>query len=299
MISGCRTTCCPRCFAETDFRSPNGFFVRKSDSRRIRRWRCRACGKSWSAATFDPCFGHKKRRIHGLLSLLLCSGVSLRRSARILGVHRTTVARKLCFLAQQARLRHQRLLMGIFPELLQFDEMETFLHSKWKPVSIGLIVDPLTRNVLSRELSIMPARGTEAAKARKKYGPRPDERTPGLHRLFNSMEGHLMDLEQITSDENPRYPPIVGAHCPHARHRQVKGKRGCIVGKGELKKTGFDPLFALNHTCAMIRDNVSRLRRRTWSTSKTMEGLRDHLDLYLDYHNRVLTRPRDFKTTVV
>jgi len=38
-----------------------------------------------------------------------------------------------------------------------------------------------------------------------------------------------------------------------ATHRTVKGRRGSIAGQGELKKIGFDPLFSLNHTCAMLR----------------------------------------------
>ena len=213
----------------------------------------------------------------------------MRRCAKILRIHRTTVARKLAFLAHLARLRQERFQASWIGELLQFDEMETFVHTKWKPVSLPLIVDPLTRKILAREVALMPARGTEAAKARAKYGPRRDERTPALNRLFASLGDQGRKIKHLTSDENPRYPPIVRRHCPEAHHQQVKGKRGALVGQGELKKIGFDPLFALNHTCAMIRDNVSRFRRKTWATSKTLTGLRDHLDLYVDFHNRVLT----------
>ena len=61
-----------------------------------------------------------------------------------------------------------------------------------------------------------------------------------------------------------------------------------MTGQGELKKLRFDPLFALNHTCAMLRANINRLFRRTWCTTKKKECLEDHLAVYMDFHNRVL-----------
>jgi len=65
--------------------------------------------------------------------------------------------------------------------------------------------------------------------------------------------------------------------------------RGCVAGQGELKKIGFDPLFSLNHTYAMMRANINRLFRRTWNTTKDPRKLRDHIDLYVWYHNSELT----------
>ncbi len=56
---------------------------------------------------------------------------------------------------------------------------------------------------------------------------------------------------------------------------------------GELKK-GFDPLFSLNHTCAMTRDRIKRLARKTWAISKKKEFLELHLAIYVDHHNRSL-----------
>ena len=61
-----------------------------------------------------------------------------------------------------------------------------------------------------------------------------------------------------------------------------------MTGQGELKKLRFDPLFALNHTCAMLRANINRLFRRTWCTTKKKERLEQHLAVYMDFHNRIL-----------
>jgi len=63
------------------------------------------------------------------------------------------------------------------------------------------------------------------------------------------------------------------------------GKKGCIAGQGELKKATFDPIFSINHTFAMMRANISRLIRKTWNTTKKVEGLIDHLNIYVWMHN--------------
>ena len=227
---------------------------------------------------------------------MLCSGVSQRRTALLLGTSAPTVARKLRFLARRKRAEHEAFLRELAPlptalDDVQFDEMETHEHSKWKPLSIALLVSR-ERKILGFRVSRMPARGVDAAKALKKYGPRPDERKAALHSLFADLKPVLAQTLKFTSDQKPLYAPIVRAHFPAARHEQVKGKRGCITGQGELKKIGFDPLFALNHTAAMLRANISRLFRRTWCTTKNRHRLVDHLWLYAAFHNQVLTGKR-------
>ncbi|HLT21984.1 MAG TPA: hypothetical protein VKZ84_01005, partial [Bacteriovoracaceae bacterium] len=73
---------------------------------------------------------------------------------------------------------------------------------------------------------------------------------------------------------------------PRAEHIRHKGGRGCIVGQGELKKLARDPLFTLNHTCAMLRANINRLVRKTWCTNKKIERLKMHLDIFIDFYNQ-------------
>src|SRR3954471_13940299 len=85
---------------------PKGFYFRSSDSRTVRRFRCKRCLRHFSQATRSPCFGQKKRRLNHEIERLYCSGVSQRRLALILGVNRKTVVRKVRFLAAQAREEH-------------------------------------------------------------------------------------------------------------------------------------------------------------------------------------------------
>src|SRR5690606_21905894 len=134
----------------------------------------------------------------------------------------------------------------------------------------------------------MPAKGKLAAISRKKNGPRPDLRPKALNELFKSLKPLVKADVQFKSDKNPMYPELLRRHFPFNHHEQFKGQRGSIVGQGELKKIRFDPLFSLNHTCAMLRANINRLFRKTWCTTKVPARLADHLAIYALYHNLTL-----------
>lgn len=269
-----------------------GFFVRKSDSRFIQRFRCMHCLKSFSSATFDARYRQKKRRVNLPLYRLLCSGVSQRRAAFLLRIHRITVARKFTFLGMEARKKHREFLRqftGSPIEQVQFDDVETLEHTKFKPLSISLAVEATHRKILAFEVSSMPAKPPLFERAIKKYGQRLDERPEGLRKMFRTLESVVHPHATFTSDRHFYYPPALRSSFPAAKHVRVQARKGCVVGQGELKRIGFDPIFSLNHTAAMLRANINRLFRRTWCTTKKRERLVDHLFLYATFHNEILT----------
>jgi transposase-like protein len=292
---------CPRktCLSdsETHFRSrrivQKGVFRRKSDRAIIRRYFCRNCNRSFSGATRSRLFAQKRRRINGDLKKLLVSGVSLRRAARLLRANRKTIVRRFHWLADQAKREHESWVKKYTSknriQSVQFDDLETSEHTKCKPISVTLAVEPKKRKILHIEVSRMPAKGPLAHLARKKYGYRRDERPEGWKQFFSNLEKLLPQSCEFLSDENPHYPRHLRRSFPNSIHNTVKGARGSIAGQGELKKLVHDPLFSLNHTCAMLRANINRLFRRTWCLSKNVDALSKHLYLYIQYHNQVLT----------
>ena len=268
-----------------------GFYYRKSDRKRVRKFRCADCFKHFSRATDQRCYRQNKRHINHQILRLLCSGVSQRRISKILRLSRTTVARKLVFLGSEAKAQLQVLnLEKPKAQIVEFDDLETFEHTKCKPLSVTLAVEHKTRRILDFEVSQMPAKGRLVKIAFKKYGPRADHRSKGRAKLFSRLQKLVSETAEIKSDENPHYPPTVRAFFPQAKHVSFKGQRGSITGQGELKKIRFDPLFSLNHTCAMFRANVNRLFRKTWCTTKKPERLSAHLSIYALYHNILLIK---------
>jgi hypothetical protein len=220
---------------------------------------------------------------------LLCSGVSQRRIARLLKINRKTVARKLIFLGKRVGLQNKEKFNQLpLIEKVQFDDLETIEHTKCKPLSVTLAVEKESRRILGFRISQMPAKGHLARIAFKKYGYRADLRAQGRRDLFLTLRPQIAPHALIESDENPHYKEDVREFFPRATHQSFLGQRGSIVGQGELKKIRFDPLFSLNHTCAMLRANINRLFRKTWCTTKLPQRLKDHIELYVFYHNEVL-----------
>ena len=219
----------------------------------------------------------------------MVSGVSMRRAALILRVNRKTIARKLVFLGIIAKsylfeLNLEQPKANIF----EFDDLETIEHTKCKPLSVTLAVESRTRRILGFEVSRMPAKGHLAKISVKKYGFRKDERPLGRQKLFSNIKPLVKDDVEIRSDESPHYPKDVKTYFPNSRHICFKGLRERNSGFGELKKGGYDPLFSINHTFAMLRANIHRLIRRTWCTTKKPERLENQIAIYAIFHNMML-----------
>ena len=288
MIHGCPNLNC-LFYQKTDSVIKDGSYYRKEDSRRITRFRCRQCKKRFSSSTATLEWKQKKRRVNNLLFNLLASGVSMRRSALILNVHKTTVQRKFIYLAKKAKMKNAEFLKKISEnpvEHMQFDDLITSVHTKLKPLSVSLAVDAKRRFILGVEVASIPAFGHLAALSRKKYGKRKNEHREKLHVLFEKIRCSINPLALIESDEHHAYRPMVDKFFPNSEYLQYKGGRGCIAGQGELKKLNYDPLFKLNHTCAMLRANINRLIRKTWCTTKSSEMLENHLEIYIYYFNQ-------------
>jgi len=286
MKHGCPNPNCPH-YQSKQFIVKGGTFFRKSDSRYIQRYHSLCCDRYFSSATFAAEKGQKKRRVNLPLRELLSSGVSMRRAAIILKIHQKTVQRKLKFLAQKARQKQEHFLTSLKSSVnnLQFDDMITSEHTKLKPLTITLAVDEKRRYILGGIVGEIPAFGLLVERSIKKYGHRPNKHPVCISTLFDKIKGAIKHNATIQSDEHQTYPGFVKKYFPNATHQCHKGGRACIVGQGELKKLHFDPLFTINHTCAILRANINRLIRKTWCTTKVISNLQDHIDLFIDYYN--------------
>jgi len=275
---------CPQCsLASSVIR--DGSYYRKSDARKIQRYRCKKCHLKFSNASFSAEIHQNKRRVNHTLLLLFASGISQRRAAILLKVHRTTIKRKFEFLALQSRIKNQQFLRRRYKYSLasevQFDDLITIEHTKLKPVSVSTIVDKKTRVILGTKVSQIGSFGLLAKISRKKYGRRKNNHRQKLNELFSETHCFISKRARLESDEHHLYPKVVQAYFPDGEHIRYKGGRSCIAGQGELKKLRYDPLFVINHTYAMLRANINRLFRRTWNTTKCLSQLQNHLDIYI------------------
>ena len=202
------------------------------------------CRKIFSESCFEFCKYQKKRSLNQQVYSLLVSGVSQRRSAKILKVNRKTIVRKFIFLGTLAFevLNLQNLL---FPKsnLVEFDDLETIEHTKCKPISVTLAVDQRTRRIMDFQVSRMPAKGLLAKISVAKYGRRKDERPQGRKRFFSQLKPLVEENAIFKSDDNPHYKADLKKHFPKAAHITYLSRKGSTTGQGELKKIGHDHVF--------------------------------------------------------
>ena len=194
----------------------------------------------------------------------------MRRIAIKFKINRKTVARKLKFLGEQALISIAEYFEGKSFSNIQIDEMETYEHTKCKPLSIPLVIDASGRKIIGFDVAVMPATGHLAKRARKKYGYRPDRRKVSMEKLLENIKPHISLGTEIKTDMKTMYQTLIKKHFPHCLHKTYKGRKSSVSGQGELKKGGYDPIFAINHTAAMFRDNISYLIRKTWCHQKKL-----------------------------
>jgi len=268
-----------------------GYYRTKHNRRRVPRYRCRSCGKSLSTRTESPTAGQHKPQVNGMLMKLFCCGVTLRRSARILGVARDTAARKVGWLATQAHHRtHIRNIDdgGIITSHVQFDELETFECSKYQPIGVSFAVRAKTGEIIDIEV----AKKSAETRKGKSRGWTLDHTKAACESVMATVRKCLKPGGTIATDGSRMYGAVIPKAVPGADHRPYvrsevskEAKDDPVLNIAQNKRANHDPLFMVNHMCAKLRADISRLARRTWATTKKLERLQDHLLIYTAFQN--------------
>jgi transposase-like protein len=264
-----------------------GYFKTKWNAQPVPRYRCKACGGYFSSHSLRKTFGQHRPDLNAAVFKLYASGMSQRRMAIVLGVNRKTVVRKFLFVAELARREHQRRVRSgeIKTSFVQFDEMETFEHSRLKPLSIALAVRAKTGEILDTRVATMNCKGHLAAISQRKYGFREDTRDQAREEVLFTVKACSRSSLIVVSDKQAEYPGFIKKVLPHAKHEAVRRTERAPWLRSADRSNSSDALFTLNYTAAKIRHDLSRMARKVWVTTKRRERLQAHLDLYIAWNN--------------
>ena len=265
-----------------------GSYYRKTDSHNVQRYQCKTCKTRFSHATGTLEYRQKTRRINSVVEALFSSSVSTRRISIILNVNRATISKKLIYLgirAERKQVERLKLLEQFKVKVVQIDDLITIEHTKLKPLTITIAIDKETRVLLGAEVRQIPSFGVIAKKSRDKYGHRESYHRDEIETLLLKIQKSISPTALFESDEHNLYPPSIRKYFTCATHKTYKSKRAAVIGQGELKDIRYDPIYMINHTLAMLRDNIKRLNRRTWCTTKDPEMLQLHLQVFIHYYN--------------
>lgn len=166
--------------------TPYGRITIENPMRRTSRLWCFGCTQKFFCGHHQSRARSEKRHLNRIILKLHTGAVSQREAARILGVNKKTIVRKVRYGGRDAYAQLQR-DNAKFPKSIsvQFDDLETFIHTKLKPVSVVAMVESESRRILGYRVAQMPAKGRLAALSRKKYGPRPDDHGQARRELFS------------------------------------------------------------------------------------------------------------------
>ncbi len=272
-----------------------GFYSRKCDGRRVRRYSCNTCNHRFSAQTFKTDFRWRKPKLHFRLFDLFISKVTIRQMARITRVRRPTVERRLLRLGQTCKDFHAQVLnqlkdRGGIRGIFQLDELETYEQNRrLSPVTMPVLIERSSYFVIHGETAAMAARGGLSSGWEKKKKRLEKSRGVRKSGSSNSVRNSLKRLREI-------HKPSVGIHLQtdqKASYRTISREilkdqlQSHSTTSSKAKRDKDNLLFPINHTFAMMRDSISRLVRRTWAASKSRLRLETHFWIWVAYRNYI------------
>ena len=263
---------CPKCGSK-DLRK-NGYVKRKKNQIKIREYKCFICKSKFTKNSISKSSYQKRPDLNEKVMDLYCEGNTLRGISRLLNCDYKTVVRKFRFMANLAHEAHLKNLQegNIKTTYIQIDEMETFEHTKEKPLGIELAIRPKTYQIVSAKVCRIPIKGANVSPQKMLEAREKSSRKIAQSEMCFDIQKVLKDDTTIKGDGS--IPKVVKDFFNDKTIESIS----------EFDKKEKE-LWAINHLCAKLRHHMSRLNRKTWATTKNMDRLQMHLDLFIAYQN--------------
>lgn len=267
----------------------SGFFSRNQSPRRIQRFTCLHCRRSFSSQTFSTTYWQKIPQLDFRLFCKTVGGMANRQAARDLQVAPETVNRHLSRLGRHCLLLHAR-LMETAPagREIVIDGFESFELSQYFPFHHQVAVEKhtdffiyFTDSELRRKGRMTPQQRRRRRELEDSLG-RPDPKAigKGIQELLErSLEG--VPRARVYSDDHPGYRrPIRRLAC------QVEH----LVTPGKEHRDRDNRLWEVNLLDLVIRHGSANHKRQTLSWSKRRQRSSERLAIFLVWRNTMQGR---------
>lgn len=272
----------------------HGHYHPKCRPHPVPRFRCRACRRTFSRQTFRMDYRDHRPDLNARLFRALASGLGLRQCARNLRLSLRCTELKARKISRHLR-RLNLNLRGPLPAdaSFQLDEFETFEGRRnTRPLSVPLLIEKRSHFIVWAESATIRPRG-KMTKARRaamaedeaRFGRRRDRSRRSLRRTFARASELSSSLPKVLLETDQKSSYVELAKEAFGRDRLVHGRTS-----SRLPRTVANPLFPINHTEAMARDLMGRLRRESWLVSKARRYLDLGLQVFMAYRNLVRRR---------
>ena len=261
-----------------------GTYRRLSDNRKIQRFRCRSCKRTFSTQTFSTTYWQKQPHLDAKVFTMVANGMCNRQIARELGVDPVTANRKIERLGRHCLLFLMReLRTAPAAREIVFDGFETFELSQYFPFHHNVAVEKGTDFILFFNDSELRRKGrmTDTQKRRRqelerKHG-RPDPK---------AIEKAITELLSVVIDGHHRVKVYTDDH--HQYRKPIQRYRGVIdhsVIPGKQHRDKNNSLWEINLFDRFFRHSNANHTRETLAWSKRRQSSTDRLAIFAVWRN--------------
>lgn len=262
----------------------------------IPRFRCHACGRTFSERTFSP--EYYLKRIGRLEDVFrhCCEGMSNRAVARTLGLSPHAVQNRIERLARQSIALHQSLRHHANPhEDVAIDGFVSFDRSQYFPSEITLSITARSRFILELAHASRRRSGTmtevQKQKASELYAHarfEPDAIRRSFREILDALARERPASRHhplvLITDEKPDYRTELYRH--HLFKKQDEDHRVAHLRvNAHLPRTVNNPLFPSNYLDRELRKDQANHRRETSCFTRCVSCGLARMMCYVAYHN--------------
>ena len=261
-----------------------GYYRRQYDNKRIQRFTCLHCKRSFSTQTFSTTYWLKRPDVLASLFPKVNGCMCNRQIARELKSSPSTIDRQISRLARHCILFHQSMIQDMNPPSeIVIDGFESFELSQYFPTHHHVAVEKdtdffiyFTDSPLRRKGRMTPEQKKRRENLENVLG-RPDPK---------AIEKDMKELLEVTlkdalsavvySDDHRAYPRSIQQLDCHIRHD---------ITPGSDHRDSNNPLFPANLLDLLIRHSNSNHKRETIAWSKRRQASAERLVILLVWRN--------------
>ena len=261
-----------------------GFFSRQAAPRRIQRFTCKTCNRSFSTQTFSTSYWQKLPGLGAKIFMKTTGGMANRQIARDLEVSPETINRHIARLGRHCLLFHNRMMENNPPFTnVVVDGFESFEFSQYHPIHHHVAVEKDTDFFIYFTDSELRRKGRmkEHQKRRRKHletalgRPDPKAIEKDMREVLEvSLSGQ--PAATVFSDDHPAYKRSIKGMAAHIDHR---------ITPGSDHRDKNNSLWEVNLLDLLIRHSNANHKRETIAWSKRRQASAERLAILLVWRN--------------
>ena len=266
-----------------------GWYTRRARPRRIQRFTCLHCNRTFSTQTFSTTYWQRYPELNTKVFMMTIGCMANRQIARALDVAPSTIDRRIARLGRHCLLFHARMMDGVTASSpIAVDGFETFEYSQYFPFHHNVAVEVRTGLFLHHTDSPLRRKGrmTDHQKRRRAelealHGrPDPQAVRKGIVQL---LENATLGRTEITvrSDEHRAYRPAIRAQGCRIRHE---------VTSSRDHRDKRNPLWEVNLLDLLIRHGTAAHKRETIAWAKRRQSSAERLAILQVWRNVIKRR---------